>query len=102
MILPNDHVALHATKVRPVAKETSQRCKWMFADAAAGPIGFKEAAHLNPFRWSSALTVQGAVSALEEQKNTTRPIRLAFLPGDGAYQEFKTAGEAIEHLRGIL
>jgi len=110
IILLDNSVALHATKVilsTPQAKSLQQpeRCKWMFADAASGAVGFAEAAHLNPWRWSQTCTMQKAASDLEEYrmgKHASRPVRFQLFPGAGWYKECKTVEEAILFTRTLI
>mmetsp|Transcript_63281 Transcript_63281/g.125114 ORF Transcript_63281/g.125114 Transcript_63281/m.125114 type:complete len:310 (-) Transcript_63281:173-1102(-) len=76
-------------------------CEWMFADAASGPVGFKELAHLNPLRWTGAISFEKAIHDLEEVlKKGSRPI-LAKVPAgvSTTAQHFETIEQAIAYLK---
>lgn len=76
-------------------------CEWMFGDAASGPLGFNELAHLSPLRWSGALTFPKAISDLEEVlSNGSRPI-LVKVPSGFATpsKRFETTQTALEFLK---
>merc|ERR1719150_311988 len=57
--------------------QRAETCEWMFADAGSGVLGFQEVAHLNPLRWSGALSLDQGISDLKEvQSKGNRSIRL--------------------------
>jgi len=75
-------------------------CEWMFADAATGALGFNALSHLNPMRWSGAVSLERGIASLEAvHQRGPRPVLLKLPANTLKHKRFETPHAAINYIR---